>query len=170
MANTLESIGQTQLTWSLSDEDGVSRERELRFDRSLANGTAAGQANAAYATTLTVTGAGYLLNGASLWSPLFGVEAITSFSRVKELLVSVTSGPTGGYVRFGAPTGAAGATGVQGIAIGVGGQLHLVDHANGFVVGSGGSSTSFDFIPGVTGTYTIDFQVIGLGGLFSYCP
>lgn len=170
MANTFESVGQTQLTWSLSDDDGVSRERELRLDRSLVNGTAAGQANVAYTTTLSVTGAGSSLNGASLWSPVLGVDATTFFSDVKELIVSVTSGPTGGWVRFGAPTGAAGATGVQGIAIRVGGQLHLVDHVNGFTVGSGGSSTAFDFIPGTTGTYTVEFQAIGIGGIVSYCP
>jgi len=65
----------------------------------------------------------------------------------------VTTGPSGGYVTFGAPTG------VTGVRINVGGQFHLADYLTGITLSTG----DFAIANGVTGTYSGDITVVGNG-------
>ncbi len=168
MANMLSSIGETRLAWSLSDSAGVSRSSEQQIVRALSNGTGPSQGQVAYATTMTITGPVSVFAD-EVQFQILGADAAATFSRVREVLVDVTTGPTGGWVLFGASTGPSGATGVEGVAVRVGGQLHLVDHGVGVEVGSGGASAAWAFSPGPTGTYTIDFHALGNGIISTIC-
>lgn len=165
MAIEFSSTGQTVVTWTLTDSgESASREAAYRTTRDISHGTGPNQATCAYARRLTITGAGVLLDPEELDSSVYGLAAYTSFSSVREMLVYVVSGPTGGHIVFGGPTGSAGATGLAAVGVGVGGQLHWVDYAPGV---SGGANREIRVSPGVTGTYTVDLTIVGLGSIIS---
>jgi hypothetical protein len=72
---------------------------------------------------------------------------------IKEVLVTVSTGPTGGFVRFSAPTG------VIGAQVAVGGQFHLADYLTGIAVTTG----NIVIANGPTGSYAGEITVIGNG-------
>lgn len=160
MATALAVSGNTRLAWSLSDPQSptsYTASAQQQSSRTISNGTGANQANVAFSTSLTITGtnsAAISLNSASVSS--FGYSGKAVFTNIREMLVSVTTGPTGGYVLFSAP---AAATGVSGVSVRVGGQLHLLDYATGVATATG----AWTFQNGPTGTYGVDFTAIGLG-------
>jgi len=160
MANSLSVAGNTRISWSLSDADAqpqVSMSAQRSSARAITNGTGPNQATVAFTTALTITGVGSStinVNAAPVTS--FGFAGKAVFTQIREMLVSVPTGPTGGWVLFSAPTGTTGATGV---AVRVGGQLHLVDYLTGISTATG----AWTFQNGPTGTYGIDFTAIGLG-------
>lgn len=154
MANTLSVAGNTIVSWSLSDDAGNSKTDSQRSTRSISTGTGPSQANAAWSETWSTTGV-----GGTSWDVsqmpgyAYGVAYAIGFSKVKEILFAVTTGPTGGYVTFGAPTG------VTGVRVNVGGQFHLSDYLEGITTSTG----SFAVTNGVTGTYSGDITVVGNG-------
>lgn len=155
MANSLSVAGNTSVSWSLSDDAGNSKSDSQRSTRSITTGTGPNQANVAWSETWTTTGSGSASwPAAALPVSSFGVSsAAAGVSVMKELLVSVTTGPSGGYVTFGAPTG------VTGVRINVGGQFHLADYLTGITLSTG----DFAIANGVTGTYSGDITVVGNG-------
>jgi len=157
---SLTVSGNTRLAWSLSDTQTTAKfsgSAERLTNRSITNGTGVNQATVAFSRSLTITGtnnATIALDNATVTS--FDYSGKIAFTNIREQLVSVSTGPTGGWVLFSAP---AAATGISGIAVRVGGQLHLVDYATGVSTATG----SWTFQNGPTGTYGVDFTVVGLG-------
>lgn len=156
MANELAITGNTRLTWSLTDTQpigSVTRSAEQKSSRSVSNGTGPNEANCAWSAQYTITGVGSLsLNAASLAMPSFGYSGNASLTQIKEVLLSVATGPTGGYVTFGMPTGA------TGVRVNVGGQFHWLDYLAGV-----GATGSFVVQNAVTGTYSVNLSVVGNG-------
>lgn len=154
MANTLSVSGSTRVSWSLSDGDGSSKSDSQSSSRSITTGTGPNQANFAWSETFSTTGVGGVAWDISqLPVSAFGFTGLGGLSKIKELLVSVTTGPTGGYVTFGIPTG------VTGVRINAGGQFHFCDYLAGLSLGSGNISIA----NGITGSYTGQITVVGDG-------
>lgn len=159
MANTLTVSGNTRLAWVLSETQAVgsvSKSVEQRSSRSIANGTGPSQASIAFSTTESVTGT----NTRNLDVSAYQVNAFefpgqAFFSTVREVLVKVTTGPTGGNLTVGLPTG------VTGVRLNVGGQLHWVDYLGG--IPSSTSPSNVSLKSNVTGVYSVDVTVIGTG-------
>lgn len=161
MAIEFSATGQTAITWTLADtERSASMSNTYRSTRAITNGTGPNQATVAYATRLTMTGAGVILYDFALAGSAFGLSNAVEFSRSRELLLSVASGPADGWLTFGGPTGPSGITGMSEVGVRVGGQLHYVDYADGWV---GGVNPDIRITPKVTGTYTVDLTLIGIG-------
>jgi len=162
MANELSVIGQTALSWSLSDKQdptSYAASAQKRSTRSIANGTGVGQANAAWSTTMTITGTNegeVDLNTLGL-AP-FGTYGYITLASLREMLVNVTTGPTGGYVVVYV-TGVS-PTAPANFPVGVGGQLHYADYNAGLGV------SALDYLrvrSAVTGTYSVDVTLVGVG-------
>lgn len=157
MPNVLVVTGNTRVTWSLSDtqaDSPVNRSSEQKSSRSISHGTGPNQANVAYTKTYLTTG----LNSVSL-DPLqipvtaFGLEGYAAFSKVKELLLQVITGPANGFVTLSVPPT------ITGIRVNAGGQCHWIDYLSG-VTPTGGNMAVEN---GVTGTYEIELSIIGNG-------
>jgi hypothetical protein len=159
MANTLSVSGNNRLAWTLSESQGVgsvSRSVEQRSSRSITNGTGPNQANVAITDTVSVTGTSTTnIDLAEYVDKSFGYDGVLSFSTIKEVLVNVATGPTGGNLTVGIPTG------VTGVRMNVGSQMHLADYTAGLAVG--GSFSGITLKSNVTGTYSVGVTVIGIG-------
>jgi hypothetical protein len=154
MPNSLTAAGTTRLSWSLSNSDSAASQSagtEQRTARAVTNGTGPGQANVAHSQRIICTGSGSSLSIGGLEIQAFGVTGILAIGTLKELLVNVVSGPTGGFLSLAAPGG------ITGTRVGVGGQVHWADYA----VGATGVSVSLS--SGPTGTYTVDLTMVGVG-------
>lgn len=155
MANDLTVAGSTKVSWALSSPGTLGSQSsgaELRTSRSISYGTGPNQATVAHSQRITCTGSGVSLSIGNIDISPFGIAGYAVFSSVRELLVSVASGPTGGYLSLAAPGG------ITGVRVGVGGQLHWADYATGAV----GSTVALS--GGPTGTYTVDLTLVGIGG------
>lgn len=154
MANTLSVSGSTRVSWSLSDGSGSSKSDAQASSRSISSGTGPNQANVAWSETFATTGVGSVTWGTlSLPVSAFGPTGTARVTTLKEVLVAVSTGPTGGYVQFGAPTG------ITGVRINVGGQFHFADYLSGISTATG----SFSVANGITGTYAGQITVVGNG-------
>lgn len=151
MANVLTVTGNTRVTWSLSDGT-ASTGGEQKSSRSIINGTGPYQANIAWNITgALTTGVLYEYTGSGLPFTPFQSGGQIFVTKWKELLFSVVTGPTGGYVTFSAP-------GITGVPVATWGQVHFVDYAMGTTGG-----TNYGWQRGTTGTYEVAFQLIGVG-------
>lgn len=153
MATSLAVSGNTRLAWSLSDPQSAvsfSGSGESKASRTIADGTGVGQANVAASKSLTGTQAGFSLSLTGVTGSVLGATQTAVISTVRELLVSVPTGPTGGFVTLTHP-------GISGVRVGVGGQFHLVDYGSGITGGT------LSFAASVTGTYGVDLTAVGLG-------
>lgn len=159
MANTLSVSGATRLSWVLSETQNVgtiSKAAEQQFSRSISDGTGPNQANVATTDTVSVTGTSTTsIDLAEYLDKSFGYDGVLTFTTLKEVLVNVTTGPTGGYLTVGIPTG------ITGVRMNVGAQMHLADYISGLAVGS--SFSGITLKSNVTGTYSVDVTVIGIG-------
>ncbi len=154
MANTLSVAGATRVAWSLADDGGSSKSDTQSSSRSITTGTGPNQANVAWSETFATTGIGSVTWGTlSLPVSAFGPTGSAQVTTLKEVLVTVSTGPTGGYVQFGAPTG------MTGVRINVGGQFHFADYLSGISTATG----SFSVANGITGTYAGQITVVGNG-------
>jgi hypothetical protein len=154
MANTLSVAGATRVAWSLSDGVGSSKSDTQSSSRSITTGTGPNQANVAFSETISTATMGSASFDVSLVDVnAFGFSGYASFTKIKEVFVSVTTGPTGGYMVFSMPTG------VTNVRINAGGQFHFCDYLTGIPVTSGSISIS----NGVSGAYSAEITVIGEG-------
>lgn len=154
MANDLTVSGATRLSWSLTGSDtnsSASVVGDHPTRRSIANGTGPGQANVATTRRITCTGSGNTTTLATIPFTPFGSTGSASLTTVRELLVSIASGPSGGFLNVAAPGG------ITGVRVGVGGQVHWADYT------VGATGTSVVLSGGPTGTYTVDLTLIGVG-------
>jgi hypothetical protein len=153
MPTSLTVAGTTRLAWSLSDAQSsadYSASGEDRTSRAISNGTAAGQANVAASATITGTQAGFSLAITGITGSVLGAVQTARVNTVRELLVQVNTGPTGGFVTLTHP-------GISGVRVGVGGQFHLADYGSGITGGT------LAFAASVAGTYTVDVTAVGVG-------
>ena len=153
MPTSLTVAGTTRLAWSLSDSQSAadySASGEDRSSRSVSNGTGVGQANVAASTTITGTQAGFSLAITGITGSVLGAVQTARVNTVRELLVFVNTGPTGGFVTVTHP-------GISGVRVGVGGQFHLADYGSGITGGS------LAFASTVAGTYSVDVTAVGVG-------
>ena len=153
MPTSLTVAGTTRLAWSLSDSQSAadySASGEDRSSRSVSNGTGVGQANVAASTTITGTQAGFSLAITGITGSVLGAVQTARVNTVRELLVLVNTGPTGGFVTLTHP-------GISGVRLGVGGQFHLADYGSGITGGS------LAFASTVAGTYSVDVTAVGVG-------
>lgn len=152
MSNTLTVAGNTRTAWSLADEVS-SQAKEISSVRAISTGTGPQQATVAWFERITATGSGASRALGTLPVTVLGVTGSLAVSNVRELLVSVVSGPTGGSYLLAGPAG------VTGVTIGVGGQFQWLD----YVAGATGTGTTISLASGITGAYTVDMAVIGIG-------
>jgi len=153
MPTSLTIAGSTRLAWSLADSQSAasySASGEERSSRSISNGTDVGQANVAASTTITGTQAGFSLAITGITGSILGATQTARVNTVRELLVQVNTGPTGGFVTMTHP-------GISGVRIGNGGQFHLADYGSGITGGT------LAFAASVTGTYSVDVTAVGVG-------
>jgi hypothetical protein len=153
MPTSLTVAGTTRLAWSLSDPQDVasySGSGEERSSRSVSNGTGVGQANVVVGRAITGTQAGFSLAITGVTGTVFGATSTAQINTVRELLVQVNTGPTGGFVTLTHP-------GISGVRVGVGGQFHLADYDSGITGGT------LAFAATVTGTYGVDVTAVGVG-------
>ena len=153
MANTLSASSLTSVSWSLSDANGTSRSGSRSYSRSISHGTGPNQANVAWSETFSTTGLGsasWTTSQVPVYS--FGFAGSGGFTVLKELYVAVTTGPTGGYMTFGASTGA------TGVRVNVGSRFHLADYLTGL-----SPAAEFVVSNGITGVYQGEITVIGNG-------
>lgn len=159
MANTFSATGRTRLAWTLSetqDVGSVSKAVDRQSSRTITNGTGPNQANVAITDTVSVTGTSTTeIDLAEYQDQSFGYAGFLIFTTLKEAIVHVTTGPTGGYLTVGLPTG------VTGVRLNVGGQMHIADYLAGLAVG--GSFSGIQLKSNVTGTYSVDVTAIGVG-------
>jgi hypothetical protein len=159
MANTLSVSGATRLSWALSETQNVGsigKSADQRSSRSISNGTGPNQANVAITDTVSVTGTSTTsIDLAYYYDKSFGYDGLLTFTTIKEVLVNVATGPTGGNLTVGLPTG------VTGVRMNVGSQMHLADYTAGLAVGA--SPSWIKLKSNVTGTYSVDVTVIGVG-------
>lgn len=154
MPNTLSVAGATRVAWSLADSDGASKSDTQSSSRSITTGTGPNQANVAWSYPFSTTGI-----GSASWSvsalpvSAFGPTGSASVTAIKEVLVTVSTGPTGGYVAFSLPTG------VVGAQVAVGGQFHLADYLTGIGVTTG----NIVIANGPTGSYAGEITIVGNG-------
>lgn len=166
MATELSVTGQTTLSWSLSEANNptsYSASAQQRSTRSIANGTGPGQANVAWSGTVAITGTNQAqINIGNIQTYPFNGYLVMGMDYLKEMLVEVTTGPTGGYVVI-STTGVS-PTAPINFPVGVGGQLHFCDYSAGMGISS---LTYTDFLQlrsAVTGTYSVDVTFVGVGG------
>lgn len=152
MPNTLSVAGSARLSWSLSDGTS-SQSKEVSTLRSISNGTGPNQATVAWYERVTATGVGFSRALGTLPVDVLGITGTASVTNVRELVVSVVTGPTGGSFSVAGPAG------LTGVVVGVGGQLHWAN----YVTGATGTSTTLALTNGITGTYTVDLAIVGVG-------
>jgi hypothetical protein len=161
MPNVLVVTGNTRLTWSLSDQQAigpVGRSAEQKSGRSITHGTGPNQANVAYTNTFSIAGMDDIELDLGLMDvSAFGFGGLLSISKVKELLIEVTTGPTGGYVTVRLPAG------ITGIRVNAGGQFHWIDYLSGLEY-----VDNLKVENGITGTYGIELSLVGNGYFWSY--
>lgn len=153
MPTSLSVAGTTRLAWSLSDPQSVasySASGEERSSRSISDGTGVGQANVAASKTITGTQAGFSLSLTGVTGSVLGATQTANVTTVRELLVQVNTGPTGGYLTLTHP-------GISGVRLGIGGQFHLADYQSGITGGT------LSFATPITGTYNVDVTAVGVG-------
>ena len=159
MANTLSVSGNTRLAWTLSETQAVgsvSKSVEQRSSRSITNGTGPSQANVAITDTVSVTGTSTTqVDLAAYVDNSFGYDGNLVFTVLKEVVVNVTTGPTGGNLTVGIPTGA------TGVRMNVGSQMHITDYTAGYPVGA--SFSGITLKSNVTGTYSVSLTAVGVG-------
>jgi len=109
-----------------------------------------GAANVAASKTITGTQAGFNLSLTGITGSVLGATQTANVSTVRELLVQVNTGPTGGYLTLTHP-------GISGVRVGIGGQFHLADYQSGITGGTLAFSTP------ITGTYNVDVTAVGVG-------
>jgi hypothetical protein len=109
-----------------------------------------GQANVAASKSITGTQAGFSLSITGITGSVLGAVQTANVSTVRELLVQVSTGPTGGFLTVTHP-------GISGVRVGVGGQLHVADYTGGITGGTLAFSSS------VAGTYGVDVTAVGVG-------
>jgi hypothetical protein len=155
MANTLSVAGATRVAWSLSDGVGSSKSDTQSSSRSITTGTGPNQANVAFSETISTqaTGIWQSYDDLAFAVSAFGVNGSARFTKIKEVFVSVATGPTGGYMVFSMPTG------VANVRINAGGQFHYCDYLTGIPVSAGMITVS----NGVSGAYSGEITVIGEG-------
>jgi hypothetical protein len=153
MPTSLTVAGTTRLAWSLSDSQSAadySASGEDRTSRAISNGTGVGAANVAASKSITGTQAGFSMSTTGITGSVLGTLQTANVATVRELLVQVPTGPTGGFLTVTHP-------GISGVRVGVGGQLHFADYAGGITGGTLAFATS------VTGTYGVDVTAVGVG-------
>jgi hypothetical protein len=159
MANTLSVSTAARASWVLSDSQNVgsvSKSADQNFSQSVSSGTGPNQANVAITDTVSVTGTSTTsIDLGQYVDRSFGYDGYLTFTTLKEVLVNVTTGPTGGYLTVGIPTG------ITGVRMNVGSQMHLADYTSGLAVGD--SFSGITLKSNVTGTYSVDVTVIGIG-------
>lgn len=159
MANTLSAISRTRLAWNLSEPQNVgsvSKSVETVIAQTISHGTGPNQATVALTNTFSVTGTSTTqIDLGYYYERSFGYDGLLTFSTLKEAVINVSTGPTGGYLTVGLPTG------VTGVRLNVGGQLHVADYLTGY--GIGASPAYISLKSNVTGTYSVDVTAIGVG-------
>lgn len=164
MATQLAVSGKTSLQWSLSDAhelQSFSATSVRRVSQAIANGSGLNQANVAVSFPYTVAApATGVVAAAGVPFENLGITLNANITTLREMLVTVASGPTGSYAKVEVTTGV---SGIKGVSVGIGGMLHWSDYLST----ADCSTADFRFQAVGTGVLHLDVTLIGLG---SYYP
>lgn len=139
MTTALSISTSDRLSWTLSDAPTVGaagETYETAVSRSVANGTASGQANAAWADLVTIPAGQVLSLDLTLLSTAkFGIQGHVDFSEVNDVFVINKETESGRYVLFGV----ASPSDTTGFAarINRGGSYRWTDYIDGAAVTTG---------------------------------
>lgn len=160
---TLTLTGNSRLTFSLADVQlvgSVTGEVEVRTTQTVANGTAAGQANVAWATSVTIpAGQVYSLDLTNLAASAFGYVGVVTVSTLKDVIVVNRETAANRYVLYGVVS-PADTTGYAA-RINRGGSYRWTDYQDGIGITSGNKMLYIANPSG--GSVTFDIALAGVG-------
>jgi hypothetical protein len=160
---TLTLTGYNRLTFSLADTQlvgSVTGEVEVRSSVVVANGTAAGQANVAWATGVTLAaGQAYSFDLTNLAASAFGYVGKVNVATLKDVLVVNNETAAGRYLLYGVIS-QADTTGYAA-RINRGGSYRWTDYQDGIAVNAG-NKTIYIANPS-SGSVTFDIALAGVG-------
>lgn len=162
--STAISIGTAnRLSWSLADTPTVGlagESYETSITRTVANGTASGQANAAWADIVTVPAGQVLALDLTLLSTAkFGIAGYVTFTTVKDVFVVNKETTAGRYVLYGvsSPSDTTG----YAAKINRGGEHRWTDYLDGIAINAGNKIV---YIANPTASaVTLEIAVCGIG-------
>lgn len=164
MANTLSVIGSSRAAWSLSGDPAIgstSDSAAVASTWTAANGTGAGQANAAWRNRVTIAnGQTYSLELRNLGANAFGFAGKVTVDTLKEIIVVVNTTTAGRYVLVGC-IGPSDTTAYSARLNG-GGVYHVADYAVGWPVTENVNDVVYIANPS-GGSVEIDIGVVGVG-------
>jgi len=160
---TLSITGNTRLTFALSDVQlvgSVTNDVVVRATQTVENGTGAGQANAAWASKVTLAaGSAYSLDLTSMPASAFGYVGRVSLTNLRDVVVVNNTTTAGRYLLYGVIS----PQDVTGYAarIGRGGSYRWTDYQDGITV-TAGNKLIYIANPS-NGTVVFDIAVAGVG-------
>lgn len=161
---TLSLTGNSRLTWLLTDAPSVGsagRSAEIKTTRSVANGTGAGEANAAWVNRVTIaSGQVYSLELRNLGETVFGFAGKVVLTTLKEVICVVNTTTASRYVLFGVigPND----TSAYVARINRGGDYRVADYQDGWAVTQNVNDVIYIANPSA-GSVEIDIGVVGVG-------
>jgi hypothetical protein len=160
---TLSLTGNSRITFSLADTQlvgSVTGEVEVRSTQTVENGTAAGQANVAWATEVTLAaGQAYSFDLTNLAASAFGYVGKINVATLKDVLVVNNETTAGRYLLYGVIS-QADTTGYAA-RINRGGSYRWTDYQDGIAVNAG-NKTIYIANPS-SGSVTFDLALAGVG-------
>ena len=160
---TLTLTGNNRLTFSLADTQlvgSVTGDVEVRATQAVDNGTAAGQANVAWATEVTLTaGQAYSFDLTNLAASAFGYVGKINVATLRDVLVVNNETTAGSYLLYGVIS-QADTTGYAA-RINRGGSYRWTDYQDGIAVNAG-NKTIYIANPS-SGSVTFDLALAGVG-------
>ena len=160
---TLSLTGNTRLTFSLADTQlvgSVTGEVEVRAAQTVANGTAAGQANVAWATRVTLeANQVYSFDLTNLPASAFGYVGKINVTTLRDVIVVNNETAANRYVLYGVIS-QADTTGYAA-RINRGGSYRWTDYQDGIAVTSGNKVIYIANTSG--GSVTFDVGLAGVG-------
>jgi hypothetical protein len=163
---TLSLTGNSRLTFSLADTQlvgSVTGEVEVRSTQTVANGTAAGQANVAWATQVTLAaGQAYSFDLTNLPASAFGYVGKINVTTLRDVIVVNNATTVNRFILYGVISQAD--TSGYAARINRGGSYRWTDYQDGITVTAGnkviyianpsGGSVTFDVALAGVGTFS----------------
>jgi hypothetical protein len=164
MATSLSVTGNSRCTYSFSDDPtlgSLAESVEIRTQRSISNGTGAGQANVAWRNRVTIAaGQSYSIDLLNLGATAFGFGGKIVINTLKEFFLIVNTTTASRYVLVGV-IGPSDTTGYSA-RVNRGGDYRVADYQDGWAVASNVNNVVYIANPSA-GAVEIDLLVVGVG-------
>lgn len=164
MSNTFSATTNTRVTYTLSDSPAIgslSEGAELKVNRRIDDGTAAGQCNVGWREQATIpAGQTYTLELDNLGATAFGFAGTVTFTTLRDFYLINTATTAGRHVLVGT-IGPSDAT-AYSAKIGAGGEYRVADYLVGWPVVANTSDTIHIANP-TAHAITVELVLLGVG-------